>query len=77
MASRNTQVSSKVARKSSSNARSDNASSVGPWTRSKSKMQAMVIGASSVEEKLESMARTVEKLSKIIEEKDMQIAALV
>ncbi|KAL3502902.1 hypothetical protein ACH5RR_037351 [Cinchona calisaya] len=36
----NTQVSSKVAEKSSFTARSDDASSVGPWTRSKSKAAA-------------------------------------
>ncbi|KAL3522745.1 hypothetical protein ACH5RR_015579 [Cinchona calisaya] len=37
----------------------------------------MMMGASSVEEHLASMARAVEKLSKTIKEKDLQITALV
>ncbi|KAL3500085.1 hypothetical protein ACH5RR_039178 [Cinchona calisaya] len=40
-------------------------------------MQVMMMGASSIEEQLVSMACAVEKLSKTIEEQDLQIAALV
>ncbi|KAL3537722.1 hypothetical protein ACH5RR_001088 [Cinchona calisaya] len=97
-------VSSKVAGKSSSTARSDDASlyasDADSSTRFLSKshvkeqkkldsalleasyisslyMQAMMTGASSVEEQLASMGRAVEKLSKTIEENDLQITALV
>ncbi|KAH7845011.1 hypothetical protein Vadar_034180 [Vaccinium darrowii] len=40
-------------------------------------MQAMTTGAATVEEQLATMARAIEKLTKTVEEKDLQIASLM
>ncbi|KAH7852825.1 hypothetical protein Vadar_029728 [Vaccinium darrowii] len=40
-------------------------------------MQAMTTGATTVEEQLATMARAIEKLTKTVEEKDLQIASLM
>ncbi|KAH7859842.1 hypothetical protein Vadar_006138 [Vaccinium darrowii] len=40
-------------------------------------MQAMTTGAGTVEEQLATMARAIEKLTKTVEEKDLQIASLM
>ncbi|KAH7848898.1 hypothetical protein Vadar_009870 [Vaccinium darrowii] len=40
-------------------------------------MQVMTTGAATIEEQLATMARTIEKLTKTVEDKDLQIASLM